>query len=577
MQTASVEDIRVHLFQIGRRCIDQLYIGVDEEFQQFGRHLIGTVGGVKKLREMDFVGIAGLVLDIATGTAHHHFLQYLVPKFLIDGIDTGGEETGAHRAALRHKALEFLDPRGKRVGNVADTVNRAARDILEQQQLVLDVLGRVVERRGRKQKHAFVPFHIAFIQPCRLADALQQVVVARTIMSKVMSFINNNKVIILLLIVAIPINNFIKTAVADKTAILVLDSEIPEGVLPVGFNRRREDDEDAGVVAIGGDKPLRNHGRHHGFAQTHHIGDKASAVPHHNVVPLHHSIALIGEVVVIVGKMRDEMVFDLIAEMVDEHPHIELVRRRLVFRRRKMSAVHDAVHVIHSHGYGVVPQMLKFLLAVMHIVIILHGHIQLIAWRFGGAEPLRAEVAAAHNDPAVAMLAVALRQAEIELRVEVFGGMDAQLQTSFGDVGAELADALIHIGSVFRLIDIAEEILAILFETRLPVAEKQFAGGLRLSEKIVDVDADEDADFADILQLLAQFEVAAGTKIANHGMEDVEVGHGGGDTVELVHQPRLDIVEKLGAHRLGVWGASPFERSQKRIRELLSEWRLWTA
>ncbi len=141
--------------------------------------------------------------------------------------------------------------------------------------------------------------------------------------------------------------------------------------------------------------------------------------------------------------------------------------------------------------------------------------------------------------------------------------MDAQLQTSFGDVGAELADALIHLGSVFRLIDIAEEILAILFETRLPVAEKQFAGGLRLPEEVVDVDADEDADFADLLQLLAQFEVAAGTKIANHGMEDVEVGHGGGDAVEFVHQPRLDIVEKLGAHRLGVWSASPFELSQK--------------
>jgi len=87
----------------------------------------------------------------------------------------------------------------------------------------------------------------------------------------------------------------------------------------------------------------------------------------------------------------------------------------------------------------------------------------------------------------------------------------------------------------------------------------------------------QQSDFADILQLLAQFEVAAGTKIANHGMEDVEIGHCGGDAVELVHQPRLDIVEKLGAHRLGVWGASPFERSQKRIRELLSEWRLWTA
>ena len=50
-------------------------------------------------------------------------------------------------------------------------------------------------------------------------------------------------------------------------------------------------------------------------------------------------------------------------------------------------------------------------------------------------------------------------------------------------------------------------------------------------------------------------------------MEDVEVGHGGGDAVELVQQLRLDIVERLGAHRLGVWGASPFKQKQKRIRE----------
>jgi hypothetical protein len=34
--------------------------------------------------------------------------------------------------------------------------------------------------------------------------------------------------------------------------------------------------------------------------------------------------------------------------------------------------------------------------------------------------------------------------------------------------------------------------------------------------------------------------------------------------VEFVHQPRLGIVEELGAHRLGVLGASPFRASQKK-------------
>ena len=87
---------------------------------------------------------------------------------------------------------------------------------------------------------------------------------------------------------------------------------------------------------------------------------------------------------------------------------------------------------------------------------------------------------------------------------------------------------------------------------------------LLFSEYCVDIDADEDADFADILQLLAQFEVAAGTKIANHGMEDVEVGHGGGDAVELVHQSRLDIVEKLGAHDGLAFGALRLSSGHKK-------------
>ena len=39
------------------------------------------------------------------------------------------------------------------------------------------------------------------------------------------------------------------------------------------------------------------------------------------------------------------------------------------------------------------------------------------------------------------------------------------------------------------------------------------------------------------------------TEIANHGMEVVEARHCGGDAVELVQHRRIDIVEKLGAHK----------------------------
>ena len=69
-----------------------------------------------------------------------------------------------------------------------------------------------------------------------------------------------------------------------------------------------------------------------------------------------------------------------------------------------------------------------------------------------------------------------------------------------------------------------------------------------MAEEIVDIDADENPYLGDLFQFLAQFEVATGTKIANHGMKDVEVGHGRGDAVELVHQSRLGIIEELGTH-----------------------------
>lgn len=91
-------------------------------------------------------------------------------------------------------------------------------------------------------------------------------------------------------------------------------------------------------------------------------------------------------------------------------------------------------------------------------------------------------------------------------------------------------------------------LFAILLKTHLLVAEKQLTGSLRLAEEVVDIDAYKDAYLPHMFQLFAQFEVAAAAEIANHGMKYVEVGHSRGDAAELVHQRRLYIVEKLGAH-----------------------------
>ena len=316
------------------------------------------------------------MLDVAAGTAHHHLLQYLVAKFLIDGVDATGQELGTHGATLRHQALEFLYPRGKGVGNVGDAINRATSGVLEQQQLILDVFRRIVERCGRKQQHALVAFDIALVQPCRLADALQQVVIARAVVTEVVRLINDDEVIVTRLVVVVgTLNDLIQAAIADKLAIVVLDVEIAESVFPVALHCWREDDKNAGIIAVGGDKPLGNHSSHHGFAQTHHIGNETAAVLHHDVVPLHHSVTLVGEVVVIVGQMRNEIVFDLIAEMVNEHPHIKLVWCWLMLCWSKMGLPYYSVYVVQCHWDGILPKALKLFLTVMHIIVVLHGHV----------------------------------------------------------------------------------------------------------------------------------------------------------------------------------------------------------
>ena len=184
---------------------------------------------------------------------------------------------------------------------------------------------------------------------------MQQVVVAVAVVTEVVGLIDNDKVVVFFLVVTVTIYNFIKASVGNKTAVLVLDAEISECLLPVALHRRREDDEDAGVVAISGDEPLGNHSGHHRFAQTHHVCDETTAVLHHDIIALHNSIALVGEVVVVVGKLWDEVVFHLVAEMIDKHPHIELVGCRLVVFGSEMGLPDNLVHIVQRHRNGIVP------------------------------------------------------------------------------------------------------------------------------------------------------------------------------------------------------------------------------
>ena len=128
----------------------------------------------------------------------------------------------------------------------------------------------------------------------------------------------------------------------------------------------------------------------------------------------------------------------------------------------------------------------------------------------------------------------------------------ARMMSAYVDVVIfvkHLHDAMLGVGIIVCFTDVGNQLLTILLHhfTRMAVGCEEHLG-VMVAENIVDIDAYKDTYLFYVLQLLAQFEITARTKIANYGMEYVEVGHCCGDAVELVHQRRLYIVEEFGAH-----------------------------
>ena len=128
--------------------------------------------------------------------------------------------------------------------------------------------------------------------------------------------------------------------------------------------------------------------------------------------------------------------------------------------------------------------------------------------------------------------------------------MYPELQLARGYVVEHLYYPVFSVGIIVCFADVGNQLLAILLHhfARMAVGCEEHLG-IMMAKYIVDIDADKDTYLFYVLQLLTQFEITAGTKIANYGMKDVEVGHCCGDAVELVHQRRLDIVEEFGAHK----------------------------
>ncbi len=143
--------------------------------------------------------------------------------------------------------------------------------------------------------------------------------------------------------------------------------------------------------------------------------------------------------------------------------------------------------------------------------------------------------------------------------------MYPKLQLARGYVVEHLYYPVFSVGIIVCFADVGNQLLAILLHHfgRMAVGCEEHLG-VMMSENIVDIDAYEDAYLFYVFQFLAQFEITARTKIANYSMKDVEVGHCCGDSVELVHQRRLDIVEEFGAHKAWRVVRFAFQNNTKR-------------
>ena len=100
--------------------------------------------------------------------------------------------------------------------------------------------------------------------------------------------------------------------------------------------------------------------------------------------------------------------------------------------------------------------------------------------------------------------------------------MNPHLNNAVGDVLDELKNAFLDILSVFRVLDVVDEVIRKDPFRLLGIGEGKHSLLLLLAEDVIDVDADEDLDLLDVLQFRAELEVARGTEIAGHGLKGMK-------------------------------------------------------
>ena len=267
-------------------------------------HLIDQLTRREDMRENDALRsnvcpIVGIVQNIVSGTTDSHLVYYLVANLFIDSIDFGGNIA---LVTFFHQFVVLLNQGRKESFQIGDTIDGTILTVLEQQQLVLQVIGTVVQRSGRKKHHFLLcTLQQPGIDARRLANLLQFVILAGAVTTESVSFIHNDQVeLFLILVLFTPVEHLREATIGNELGFLI-DTEQLECILPIIFQGRRIDHQHIGTLSVGLHKPFGYHSGNHRLSQTHHIGQEQAIVFHQHLITLDDGILLILQILHAIG------------------------------------------------------------------------------------------------------------------------------------------------------------------------------------------------------------------------------------------------------------------------------------
>lgn len=352
-----------------------------KEVGQLWIHHVLLVADGSKPGELDAlcfdVGtVRPVVEDVVACAAHHNGFQHTVAYLFHNMVHFGHKHIVRQGVALTHQLFVAANPVGEGAGDVTKTFDGAVAGILEQQQLVADVHRGVVVGRGGEQQHLLAQtLHTATVGALRFADALQVLVARVAVVAEVVRLVDDDHIVFAwFAVVVATVAHLVKATAGDEPGVLV-NLESLEGTLPFLEHRRGHDDEDAGIATILHDETLGYHRGNRRLAETHHVGNEASVVAQHCLVALRDGVALVAEVAeAIACGIEFEIVLHHRAKSVDQHLHIQLVRRRRPFAVEVGRAA-CPLHIVDAHRHTFLPQMPELIFAETHVVVVLQRHV----------------------------------------------------------------------------------------------------------------------------------------------------------------------------------------------------------